>query len=320
MHITIVAPVDSKLNTGNRMTARRWARMLKALGHQTEIANEFSDQTHQTPDVLIALHARRSAKSIRDFRKRFPNRPIVLAMTGTDLYRDIKSNTHARESLEIADRLILLQRHGLNELPNRLHAKCRVIYQSAKPPTTIPKPISRYFEVCVVGNLRPVKDPFRAAVASRKLPETSKIRIVHLGAALTPKMQKQAEAEMSVNPRYKWLGSIPHWQAMQRLARSRCMVLSSKLEGGAHVVTEAVVAGVPVISSRISGSIGLLGKNHPGYFEVGNTTELTELLIRVETDSMFYAALKKKSRAAKKLFLPATEQNSLYDLLSGCGV
>ena len=319
MHITIVAPVDEKLNTGNRMTARRWAKMLKTLGHKAKIANRFSAETQPIPEVLIALHARRSAASIREFRQQFPDRPIVLAMTGTDLYRDIKTSAAARESLEIADRLVLLQRHGQNELPKRLHAKCRVIFQSATP-TTIPKPIRRYFEVCVVGNLRPVKDPFRAAIASRKLPETSKIRIIHLGAALKPKRQQQAKAEMSKNPRYKWLGSLPHGKAMQRLARSRCMVLSSKLEGGAHVVTEAAVAGVPVLASRISGSIGLLGENHPGYFEVGNTAELTELLMRVETDAKFYAALKKSSNTAKKLFLPAREQKSLDELLGGLGL
>lgn len=326
MRITIVAPIG-KVNTGNRMTARRWAKMLKSLGHRVQITpkletadsgdqnvNDGNSNVH-APDILIALHARRSAKAIRDFRRQFPTRPIVLALTGTDLYNDIKSSKQAQHSLELADRMILLQPRGVNELPARLRKKCRVIFQSESPPTTIPKPIKRYFEVSVIGNLRPVKDPFRTAMAARKLPTDSRIRVVHIGAALTENMRKRAVNEMAINPRYQWIDSLPHAKTMQRLGRSRLMVLSSKLEGGAHVIGEAAVVKVPIVCSRISGSVGLLGEKHPGYFEVGDTQQLTHLLYRAETEACFLSALQRSSAAAARLFHPAMELNSLQRMI-----
>ena len=313
MKIIIVSPLNPKLNSGNRTTARRWRRILRSLGHRVEIATGYDDQS---ADVMIALHARRSATFIRRFRDTNPDRSLLLAMTGTDLYQDIRTSKSARTSLDIADRLILLQPDGTNELSVRLRKKCRVIYQSALPPRTICKPIGRHFEVCVIGHLRSVKDPFRTALAARMLPSESRIRVVHFGSALTDDMRKRAEAEMKLNPRYKWYGNLPHWKTMQRLARSRLMVLTSKLEGGAHVVTEAVVAGVPVISSRISGSIGLLGADHPGYFDVGDTHQLAKLMLQAESDRAFYRRLKKATVSNRSLFHPRAERNAWRKLLS----
>jgi integrase len=45
--------------------------------------------------------------------------------------------------------------------------------------------------------------------------------------------------------------------------------------GGADAVSEAIACSVPVISSRISGSIGLLGEEYPGDFPVGDPRALS---------------------------------------------
>ena len=65
------------------------------------------------------------------------------------------------------------------------------------------------------------------------------------------------------------------------------------MEGGANVVSEALAAGVPVLCSRISGSIGLLGEDYSGYFEVGDTAGLTELMLKCEQDKSFLTLLMK---------------------------
>ena len=171
----------------------------------------------------------------------------------------------------------------------------------------------------MIGHLREVKDPFRAAMASRFLPDSSRIRIVHIGAALTGSMQKRALALMLSNPRYEWLGELPRWKTRQRLARSRLLVLSSKLEGGANVVSEALAAGVPVVSSRISGSIGILGEKYPGYFEGGATKELAALLDRAETDRPFLSSLKRACQSRASLITPARETRTLRELLREFG-
>lgn len=313
MRFLIVTPAPPRSRKGNRVSAIRWSRILRQLGHPVDIAQDY---TGQSCDVLLALHARRSADAINKFQRQWPDKPLLLVLTGTDLYRDIDRDASARESLRMASRLILLQPHGIHSLPKAMRSKARVILQSVPPLKVSSPPLTRVFEVCVVGHLRPVKDPFRAALAARRLPHSSRIRIVHLGAALSKSMSRRAKREMQFNSRYRWLGELPRWQTIRRLARSRLLVLTSKMEGGANVVSEAIVAGVPVVSSRISGSIGLLGEDYPGYFAVGDTRGLAELLWRAEEDSPFLESLRIHCRNLAPLFEPERERASWQKLLA----
>ena len=163
--------------------------------------------------------------------------------------------------------------------------------------------------------MRPVKDPFRTAIAARLLPPSSRIQVVHVGAALTKEMENSARIEAVSNPRYRWLGEVPRWKGLRTLARSRLLVLTSQMEGGANVVSEALACSVPVISSRISGSIGLLGEDYPGYFPVGDTQALADLLQRVEADETFYNTLKVWCNRLKALVQPNRESQSWESLL-----
>ena len=221
----------------------------------------------------------------------------------------------AQESLELADRFVVLQPMGIRELPKHLVNKARVIYQSVEPPPGKFTPKKSVFEVCVIGHLRSVKDPFRTAMAVRSLPSSSRIGVLHAGADLSGDMEETARRESSLNPRYRWLGNLPHWKSMRLLARSRLLSLTSESEGGANVVSEAIACSVPVISSRISGSIGLLGEDYPGYFTVGDTQELAVILQRAETDAGFYHRLKSRCEKLKPLFEPADERRRWDELL-----
>ena len=282
-----------------------------------QIAERF---TSQRADVLIALHARKSARSVVAFSAAPPVRPIIVALTGTDLYGDLASSVAARQSLETATCLVLLQPDGLSFLQKRHQAKGRIILQSAPPPRRTPPLLKSAFEICVCGHLRPVKDPFRTAMAVRHLPDESRIQITHLGAALTPEIEQRAISETHRNTRYNWRGEVPRWRARQLIARSKLLVVTSKLEGGANVVSEALVADTPVISSRISGSIGLLGDDYPGYFDVGNTRQLTSLLLRCEQDRSFYNTLRDRCRANSARLSPNAEQAAWQSLLTELGL
>jgi glycosyltransferase involved in cell wall biosynthesis len=337
MNIRIVTPAPAHSRKGNRITALRWARILRDLGHRVTIEDEYAGARC---DLLIALHARRSFPSVERFRREHPELPLVLALTGTDLYRDIHSDASARQALEMATRLVVLQPMGVTELPAPVREKARVIYQSvqvgraaagprgaaaaeAVEPDLAPAILERRrsrsrqaaFQVCVLGHLRPVKDPFRAAQAARLLPESSRIQLLHVGGALSPEMEEQAAVEEAANPRYRWLGELPRWRALQVLARSRLLVLTSEMEGGANVVCEAIALSVPVLSSRISGSIGILGSDYPGYFPVGDTQTLAALLERGETDAEFYRTLQAWCERLKPLVDPARERESWKSLL-----
>lgn len=287
--------------------------MLRAVGHTAQIRQSFGGEPC---DVLIALHARKSAADVARFRRENPPRPVVVLLTGTDLYRDIQSSRAAQKTLDLADRLVLLQPEGEHELPARHRSKVRVIFQSATPPRRAPRKLTSVFEISVSGHLRPVKDPFRAAIAARRLPADSRIRITHAGAALTESMQRQATAELARNPRYRWTGEVPPHRARFLIARSRLLVLSSKLEGGANVISEAIAADVPVLSTRISGSIGLLGEDYPGYFEVGDAGGLAELMRRCEQDATFLESLRRSCRKRAELLTPQREQAALQALVA----
>ncbi len=312
MRIAVVSPGRPGLHTGNEVTAQRWARLLRDLGHQVTVQSEYEGRPS---DMLVALHARKSFPSLKRFRKERPGKPVVVALTGTDLYGDIRTSPEARSSLELADRLVLLQPAGLEELTPSVRAKARAIYQSATCPRRRFPPRKAVFEVLVLSHLRPVKDPLRAAAAARLRPASSRLLVLHAGAALTPEAARAARHEEASNPRYRWLGPLPRWRALLLLARVRALVLTSELEGGANVVSEALACSVPVLCSRIPGSIGILGSDYPGYFEVGDTEGLAVLLARAEEDRTFLADLRRRARSLASLVSPQRERESWRRLL-----
>ena len=316
MYIGIITPAPSGSRYGNRVTAVRWAKILRQLGHRVAIRESYLQERF---DLIVALHARRSLDSIQHFHSKHPEKPIIVALTGTDLYQDLSRSRDAQRALDIATRLVVLQSRALDELRPDWHEKARVLHQSVSPLNSDhPHRSSRSFDVCVVGHLRPVKDPFRTAKAARLLPAASRIRVIHLGSAMNPREEEAARREMISNRRYRWLGEVSQARVRRVMARSRLFVLSSRVEGGANVLGEAIVTGAAVLASRIPGTIGILGEDYPGYFEVGDTEHLASLMRRCETDSVFLAELKRQCDSVADLFDPAREQAAWADLLTSC--
>ncbi len=265
---------------------------------------------------MIALHAWRSAGGIHDFRALYPDRPLIVALSGTDIYEYLHRDPGpVLHSLACADRLLAFQALAEKRVPAQHRWKVRVVYQSAPALCGLRSRTRRYFDAAVIGHLRQVKDPFRAAKASRKLPPSSRVHIVHLGAAETPRWAAMARGEMRINPRYVWRGDRSRADVRYLLARARTLVLSSSSEGGANVLSEAIAAGVPVLASRIDGSVGLLGRYYPGYFPFGDTDALARLLIRAETDATFLKRLRHAITHRAYLFRPEREKAAWKKLI-----
>lgn len=314
VRIQLLTPAPLRLNNGNKITAVRWSRILRRLGHSVHVAQSYKGAR---VDLLIALHARRSYPSIEKFHRLHPELPLIVVLTGTDLYRDIRSDRSAKRSLDIATRLVALQQMALAALPNRFHSKTRVIYQSAEPyHGRAPRRPRKPFRVCLIGHLREEKDPMRAPMAVRRLPPESRIQIVHIGLALDPRLEKQARAEAAHNPRYRWVGELPHWKTRQVLAQSDLAVITSRMEGSSNVLSEALASSVPVVASKIPGLMGTLGKNFPGYFPVGDTQKLADLLLKSETDGKFYRRLKQYCARLSHLVQPKRELETWRRLLN----
>jgi putative glycosyltransferase (TIGR04348 family) len=311
--ISLVTPAGKHTRAGNWTTAARWARILRCLGHRVNIAE--TDE-HCDADMLIAVHAWRSRASIERFGKIHPDRPLVVCLAGTDIYGFQHSHPHETlKSMELAGALVCL--HDLVHLaiPKRFHRKLRVIHQSALPLAAPRQPSVRTFDICVIGHLRDEKDPLRAAYAARLMPAQSRLRIIQLGKAHNEKWAALARKEMTGNDRFIWRGEVSGGLVRRQLSRSQVMVISSLAEGGANVISESVVAGVPVIASSIEGNMGLMGTDYAGTYPAEDTAALAALLMRAESEPRFLAELGTQCDRRAPLFSPDREMDAWRMLL-----
>ena len=314
--IEIVTPAPPGTLHGNRITALRWQQFLSQLNYQSTVTEKWSGKSC---DALIALHGLRSHDSIERFKKAHPDRPVVLIMTGTDIYRDLKNSKKVVQSMEMADAIVVLQPDAIQALPKKFHHKVQVIFQSVKG-ITRKTPPKRHFLASIIGHLRAEKDPFCAAQSLLLLPLSSKLELVQLGEAMSPEFKKQAASIEKKVERYRWLGRLSHSKTLQWLARSHVMIISSVMEGGAHVVSEAIAIGIPVIASDIPGNRGLLGNAYPAYYPAGDQVALSKLLTKAETNPSFYQKLCQAVARRQKLTKPELEKKSIQKLMRSLNI
>ena len=317
-HILIVGPASASANNGNWQTAWRWSRLLFP-AFEVTIARSWSGAPF---DAMLALHARHSAEAIAHWahaqgaRTAAPGLAVVL--TGTDLYRDIQTDAAAQASLAYAQQLVVLQECAPEALPADARTKARVIFQSATLRQTAVKS-ERHLRAVMVGHLRAEKSPHTLFGAARLLKEHPDIFIDHIGDALDPELGRQARACAAECPRYRWLGGLPHEATRRRIQRAQVLVHASRMEGGAHVVMEAVCSGTPVLASKIAGNVGMLGPDYAGYFDHGDTRQLADLLLRCRAEQIrsdgFYSLLQAQCAGRAPLFAPAAERAALMELV-----
>lgn len=308
-----MTPALAAANNGNWHTAQRWARMV-ASHYRVRLVQEWPAGPPSDDKLMLALHARRSAASIAAWRDQAVARPLVVALTGTDLYRDIQTEPAAQRSLALADRLIVLNELGLQALPADLRPKAQVCLQSAFARRPVPK-TGRHLRALMVGHLREEKSPQTFFEAARRLASAPDILFDHIGDGLDPALARQAHALMTAQPRYRWLGALGHGATRARIQAAHVLVHASRMEGGAHVVIEAVTSGTPVLASRIDGNVGLLGADYGGYFTWGDADGLAALLLRCRQDLAMLAGLQRQCEARAELFTPQHERHTLLALL-----
>lgn len=314
--VVIVTPALAAANNGNWQTARRWAGML-AGDYRVRLSDVDSAALASFSDaeLMIALHARRSAPAIQAWRAAHPGRPLVLVLTGTDLYRDIEVDATARASLALADRLVVLNELGAHQLPLAHRAKTTVILQSSRGRQTLAK-TSRHLRALMVGHLREEKSPRTYFEAARRLAGRHDILLDHIGADLDPALGAEARALAGSQPRYRWLGALPHGQTRARIQAAHVLVHCSQMEGGAHVVIEALTSGTPVLASRIAGNLGLLGSDYPGVFDWGDAGALAAGLVQARDNIAMLTGLKAACARRAPLFHPTHERQALRGLLA----
>lgn len=314
--VVIVSPALADANNGNWQTARRWRQMLAP--QAVRIVREWPDAAASAQDqLMLALHARRSAPSIAAWAAARGPAGLAVVLTGTDLYRDINNDDAARQSLALAQRLVVLQECGPEALPAALRPKTAVIFQS----TTARQPLAKsahLLRAVMVGHLRDEKSPQTLFETARLLAGQPTLFMDHVGDGLDPALGEQARATAAVCPNYRWLGGQAHEATRRRIQRAHVLVHSSRMEGGAHVIMEAVRSGTPVLASSIAGNIGMLGKDYAGYFEWGDASALAALLQRCHDTpgpQGLLAQLGAQCARRAPLFEPGAERSALLQLV-----
>jgi putative glycosyltransferase (TIGR04348 family) len=266
-------------------------------------------------DALIALHARRSAGSIARYREQGSSAPLAVVLTGTDLYRDLPGSNDARASLDMADEIVVLQDDALRHLERRWRRKARVVFQSAPLLAPGRKP-RRALRCVVVGHLRAEKSPDTIWDAIARLPPGLPVEIRHVGAALDEELGRRArECEMR-DPRYRYAGALSHARTRAAMRTADLLIHPSIMEGGANVIVESIMAGTPVLASRMSGNVGMLGRDYPGYFAVGDASGLAALLVQAAGDPAFRERLERACAKRRPLFRPEAELRAVRRLVT----
>ena len=312
--ILIVSPALADANNGNWQTAWRWSRLLHPVC-RTTIASAWPVGHGDEFDVLLALHARKSADSALAWAAAHGGQRLAVVLTGTDLYRDIQTDARAQQVLQLAGQLVVLQEQGPLALPEVLRPKTRVIFQSAPRRATQVK-TDRHLRALMVGHLRDEKDPLTYLRATHRLLARSDIVLDHIGAILDPALGQAAQDMAARHPHYRWLGGLSHAATRAHIQRAHVLVHPSKMEGGAHVILEAVQSGTPVLASRIDGNVGMLGPDYAGYFALGDDAALDALLQRCRDDAAYLALLRMQCAARAPLFEPQREQRLLRQLIT----
>lgn len=313
MRVQIVTPAPRASRSGNRLTALRWAAQLRSLGHRVRVREELDDAP---ADLLVALHAEKSAAAISEWKRRDSRAPAALILTGTDLYGGERLSDVALRSCELADRIVVLQPGAIDRLPAALRERVRCIPQSATAPHDPPERSSEFFDVVSLAHLRPVKDPLLLARAARLAPAESKLRIRLAGASRDAELSAAVRLESDDNPRFEWLGPLSRGAALRLLAGAHVLAITSHNEGGPAVVPEAAACGVGIVSTDMPAARALLGEDHPGLYPVGDFAALAHVLQRAEFDAEFFETLTRRSLALRPEVAPERERERIADLVA----
>lgn len=307
--ITIVTPAVRGSHSGNRTTALRWAGLLRQLGHHVTIASKWQNPLS---DVLITVHAVKSAESVLAANADQPGILIITLLAGTDIYPTFAPEKEARAALSRADALLVLQPRAMDLLPAELREKSRTIVQSA---TATASPKRETFTATVIAHLRPVKQPHIAVAAIELLAKSLDMQLIVAGSRLDDDYGQRVANLAKQSPRAEWVGALSRRATKQLVASSHICIVPSSAEGGANVVSEAIAAGTPILCTSIPGNLGLLGNDWPGAFPVGDATALAALIERAATEKSFLDDLCLRTRKMQSMVDPSTERQAWHALL-----
>ncbi|NWK55679.1 glycosyltransferase [Verrucomicrobiaceae bacterium N1E253] len=315
--VLIHSPFPRQDSQGNTTSALRLQRMLMESG--MEVALEDVWYSGVEARWMVALNARRSAGAVAEFMDACPRGRVVVVLTGTDInhpeVQDPESDTC--RTMKLADRLVVLHEASLAAVPKDFRDKCVVIHPSVQLPHGLQHKPRRgeLFEVLMVGNIRREKNLPLAIEACRLLPQDAGIVVRVYGDAEGDLANRLMEATAGPLP-FQWRGKTDHTSLMELMATSDLLLNTSTQEGGANAICEALGMGLPVLASRISGNVGMLGDDYEGLFPSEDAGDLAEMLSRCAENAVFYQRLKLQVCARSDQFMYQKESELWTQLIS----
>ncbi len=316
MKVLVTTPYEKNSLQGNTVTALRIVAILSEAGFDAVVVS--NGEAVEYADIIIALHARKSAHFIDEFLERNPVGKVIVYLTGTDLYRDIPNKCGICEkSMQLANVLVVSQDASLSSVPERFRSKALVVHKSIQLPDELSDLIHETDRelFTVVGHLRAEKQPFMAVEAFQLLGDSSRLKLVLLGKEIDDDSGEIARNWQNRDHRFQWLGGLDHSEAIGWIKRSVATINTSIMEGGANSVGESIMLGVPVLASRIEGNVGMLGNDYLGYFDPNSRQELANLIQQVISDTHFLERLRAQVSARRYKFSRENEKQGWLNII-----
>ncbi|MDA7526020.1 glycosyltransferase [Verrucomicrobiales bacterium] len=304
-------PLDSP--RGNSVSANRIIGILEGLGH-TVIPISGRTSSEGSGDLLIALHARKSATAIESFHAKHPQRPVIILLTGSDLYADLEgppeNRATVKQTLALATRLVVAQGASIADIPETFRDKARVVPKSllTKVPTRMKNRSPGLLNVVLSSHLRPAKAPLLVLESLALLPKSIAVQVDHYGHAEDPDLGRYAlNASKIPRSKYSWHGNKPHKEMLATFAQADLLLNTSQVEGGANTLCEAIQMGLPCLATSIPANAGMLGEDYPGLFPMDDAQALAMLIERSTSDADFHDQLTLKVEMRAPFFTRQAE-------------
>ncbi len=289
--IKIYSPSRDSAVTGNYVTSKRYAYHLQNLGYRVFVYNGFEEKVNvEGVRCAFVLHAEKGSHVIKELAAK--NVPVVLVLTGTDLYRDIISTKNSKKercfrSIQLASAIVVLHENAVSDLLKVVsfpRERIFVVLQSVvdfKKRTFLFKKKNHY-KILLLSNIRKEKGIIVAISGflefQKNIDARTKFTLDHIGGVLDQGYFKKITNLLEGVKSVSFLGSIEKDKLQTMLASYDLLLHSSFIEGGSLVIQEAQNAGLPIIASDISCHAALLGSAYVGLHSVGSAKDVSEKL------------------------------------------
>lgn len=172
------------------------------------------------------------------------------------------------------------------------------------------------FNIVTVGRIINAKGFDRLARIQKKLKaERCNTHVYILGAGKDREALEKYTADNGIADSFTFLGFQEN--PYRIVAKADLFVCSSRREGFSTAVTEALVLGVPVVSTRCSGACELLGENNEyGVVTENNEESLYEGIRRLVDDRELLAYYRRQAEIRGKSFSAEKTVGAVEEMLS----